>query len=156
MWNQLAVNIEFYKIFLISGWVKGIKLSMWLVSCEVMVRSFWPMETFWVPKIQLKNIAKRTMSLAPCVLHQCACPLPHSNIYVKLCASRLCMKMSSFLFVRRVQISTRTCEPGSQEGLEAKVGRFAQKFLCFCREFGIKLFSLDFITFPPIFLLSFY
>ena len=27
-------------------------------------------------------------------------PLPHSNIYVKFCISRLCMKMSSFLFVR--------------------------------------------------------
>ena len=27
-------------------------------------------------------------------------PCPHSNVYVKLCASRLCMKMSSFLFVR--------------------------------------------------------
>ena len=27
-------------------------------------------------------------------------PRPHSNIYVKLCTSRLCMKMSSFLFVR--------------------------------------------------------
>ena len=26
-------------------------------------------------------------------------PYPHSNVYVKLCASRLCMKMSSFLFV---------------------------------------------------------
>merc|ERR1711954_242118 len=25
-------------------------------------------------------------------------PCPHSNIYVKLCTSRLCMKMSSFLF----------------------------------------------------------
>ena len=25
---------------------------------------------------------------------------PHSNIYVKLCTSRLCIKMSSFLFVR--------------------------------------------------------
>ena len=27
-------------------------------------------------------------------------PCPHSNIYVKLCTSRLCIKMSSFLFVR--------------------------------------------------------
>ena len=27
-------------------------------------------------------------------------PRPHSNIYVKLCNSRLCMKMSSFLFLR--------------------------------------------------------
>ena len=26
-------------------------------------------------------------------------PCPHSNIYVKLCTSRLCIKMSSFLFV---------------------------------------------------------
>ena len=27
-------------------------------------------------------------------------PRPHSNINVKFCTSRLCMKMSSFLFVR--------------------------------------------------------
>ena len=26
-------------------------------------------------------------------------PFPHSNIYIKLCTSRLCMKMSSFLFL---------------------------------------------------------
>ena len=37
---------------------------------------------------------------APCVLCQWTSPLPHSNTNVKFCSCRLCMKMSSFLFVR--------------------------------------------------------
>ena len=46
--------------------------------------------------------------------------------------------------VYRVQISTRTCEPGSQERLEAKVGRFAQKFTRSCRK--LTFFYLRFIS----------
>ena len=40
-------------------------------------------------------------------------PCPHFNIYVKLCTSRLCIKMSSFLFVHgcaRPRILYLSCE----------------------------------------------
>ena len=59
---------------------------------------------------QSKNAAKRSRQHAGEkyweYAHRCVCfvnvqlPLPHSNINVKFCTSRLCMKMSSFLFVR--------------------------------------------------------
>ena len=46
-----------------------------------------------------KNIAKQNMSSAMCAWSMYM-SLTHSNIYVKFCTSRLCMKMLSFLFVR--------------------------------------------------------
>ena len=57
-----------------------------------------------------KNTTKRNMSSAICALSMyeslngCTfgllVPHPHSLIHVKLCTSRICMKMSSFLYAR--------------------------------------------------------
>ena len=55
---------------------------------------YWWHNYFWRINNSMLHVRRRVCFVNVQV------PRPHSNIYVKLCNSRLCMKMSSFLFLR--------------------------------------------------------
>ena len=77
-----------------------------LVQDQMHLECFWSrLDTFWTRlKIYFYSFYKKCHKAEYVQCRECFVDVqvrcPYSNIYVKLCTSRLCMKMSSFLLVR--------------------------------------------------------
>ena len=82
----------------ISWWV-----GIWPYSFSVLTRAYDLKTEILFRDLQNKLLFKKYCKAGYIHHHMCfvnvQVPCPHSHIYVKLCTSRLCIKMSSFLFV---------------------------------------------------------